>query len=372
MHAQVRAMIEEELDFAREARNLETVAGAFAGDPAVSFPTVVPELSTRRVLTTTFVEGIKVSRLAELDRAGLDRQRVAESILTAYCRMIFEHGTYHADPHPGNLFVLPGGAIAFVDFGAVGRLSQEMREGIPEFLSGVLAHDTTRILAALRRMGFVARDGDERAAERVVAYFQRRFLEEITRDSWHLDEIHIDAGLKLETLADLRRLDVSLRDLMEIFEVPRDWVLLERTLLLLVGLCTHLAPAMNPLTIIRPHLERLMLGRDRTWAQVAAAAVKDLAVAAVALPGELRRLLARAERGDLEIRLTGLRAGAERLYAAAHQLLYGLFATTAALVAYLAHASADATLARLAGGVATLALVLLLGSIWRTARHRRR
>ena len=375
IHAQLRTMIEEELDFGREAANIAEITAAFAADTEanvrVVFPEVIAERSTRRVLTTTFVDGIKVSRREALDAAGLDRQRVAEAILVAYCTMIVEHGVYHADPHPGNLFVRTDGTIAFVDFGAVGRLSAGMREGIPEFLAAVLGHDPARILGALRRMGFVTRTGDERAAERVVGYLHRRFLEQVTFESWNLQDLKVDARMKLETLADLRRLNVSLRDLTEIFEVPRDWILLERTLLLLVGLCAHLAPAMNPMTTVRPYLERLLLGRDSDWASVAATAAKDLGLAVIALPGDLRRLAARAERGELEVRVPGVERSLERLAAAAHQLLYGLFAVGAALIAYLADSHQQTRLAQFAGAVATVALLLVVASLWRSRRGRR-
>lgn len=369
VHRDLAAMIEEELDFAREARNIETIAAAFAGDVSTVFPSVVHERSTERVLTTTFVEGIKVSRREELASAGFDLEKVAATILGAYCRMIFEHGVYHADPHPGNLFVCPDGAIAFVDFGAVGRLSPAMRAGIPELLEAVLGRDPVRILGALRRMGFVARDSDERTAERVIGYLHRRFLEQLTIESWSLQDIRVDARMKLETLGDLRRLDVSLRDLMDLFEVPRDWVVLERTLLLLVGLCAHLAPQMNPMATIKPYLETLVLGRDKDWPALIGGALKDLAVSVLTLPGDARRLLARAERGELEVRMEGLREGLDRLYAAAHQLLWGLLAASAALLWHLARGSGQADVAAVAGGVAAVAGVLLVLSLWRARRR---
>jgi ubiquinone biosynthesis protein len=369
VHADLAALIEEELDFAREARNIGTIAAAFAGDATVELPAVVAERSTARVLTTTFVDGIKVSRREELAAAGFDLERVAATILGAYCRMIFEHGVYHADPHPGNLFVRPGGAIAFVDFGAVGRLSPAMRQGIPELLEAVLARDPTRILGAFRRMGFVARDGDERTAERVVGYLHRRFLEQLTIESWSFKDIRVDARMKLETIADLRKLDVSLRDLMELFEVPRDWVVLERTLLLLLGLCAHLAPQMNPMAIIKPHLEGLVLGRDKDWPALIGRALKELALAVLTLPGDMRRLLARAERGELEVRMAGLREGLDRLYSAAHQLLWGLLAAGGALLWHLARVHGETDVAAAAGGAAAVAVGLLLASLWRARRR---
>src|SRR3954471_9308015 len=175
-------MIREELDFRKEAEHMATTGSHFVNDPMVGFPVVVPELSTEKVLTTELVDATKVTDLAELERQGIDRTVLAQRILTAYCQMIFVDGVYHADPHPGNILVRGDGSIVFVDFGAVGELSRDMKEGIPQFLEGVIKRDASRIAGALRRMGFVARaaaDGrvtaEEDVAERVISYFQRRF-----------------------------------------------------------------------------------------------------------------------------------------------------------------------------------------------------
>src|SRR4029077_14256325 len=108
-------------------------------------------------LTTELVEATKVTDVAELERRGINRPALAQRILTSYCQMIFVDGVYHADPHPGNILVRDDGSIVFVDFGAVGLLSRDMKEGIPQFLEGVIKRDASQITGALRRMGFVAR-----------------------------------------------------------------------------------------------------------------------------------------------------------------------------------------------------------------------
>jgi hypothetical protein len=200
--------------------------------------------------------------------AGVDRTALAERILGAYCRMIFEDGVYHADPHPGNLLVRCGPradgppTIVFLDFGAVAEVSPKMRSGIIEFLQGAIHRDTGRIVRSMREMGFVARGADERVFDRVVEYFHGRFQEQISLDSLSLKDIKFDPQKGLENLADLRRMDISLRELSENFHIPKEIIVLERTLLLLMGLCTELDPTLNPMTVIRPYLERFVLGED--------------------------------------------------------------------------------------------------------------
>jgi predicted unusual protein kinase regulating ubiquinone biosynthesis (AarF/ABC1/UbiB family) len=374
-HSEIREMILEELDFTKEAEHIALIASHFAGDPTVALPVVVPEFSTGRILTTEFVDGTKVTDVAALETHGIDRTALAERILTAYCRMIFIDGVYHADPHPGNILVRPDGGIVFLDFGAVGELSPQMKDGIPTFLEGVIRRDNQKITGALRRMGFVARAEDPNVAgdvaERVIEYFQRRFLEDLTIESWSLSDVQVDMKTKLEAMADLRKLDISFRDLTSTFEVPKDWVLLERTLLLLLGLCTFLDPALNPMRTIQPYLQEFVLGRDRDWVALTRAAVRDMALSALTIPEGIQRFLARANRGEIEVRVHGLRESATLLYAAAHQLMYSLLATGSAVISYLSRERGDVVVALGAAVTAALFLLLLVGSLFSARRWRR-
>jgi predicted unusual protein kinase regulating ubiquinone biosynthesis (AarF/ABC1/UbiB family) len=374
-HSEISAMIHEELDFRKEAEHIALIASHFGKVPMVGFPTVVPELSTEKVLTTELVEATKVTDLEELERRGIDRPALAQRILTAYCQMIFVDGVYHADPHPGNILVRDDGSIVFVDFGAVGELSRDMKEGIPQFLEGVIKRDAPRIAGALRRMGFVARmdtnggaPDEEDVAERVIEYFQRRFLEQVSLESFSLRDVQVDVRAKTEMLADLRKLDVGFRELTRTFQVPKDWVLLERTILLLLGLCTTLDPAMAPMRTIQPYLEAFVLGRDQDWVALVRSAVKDMALSVLSLPQGVNRLVARANRGELEVRVQGLRESANLVYAAAQQLVFGVLAAGAGVIAYLARVRGDRVMATTAAIAAALFLLGVLRSMMRAKR----
>lgn len=371
-HTEISAMIHEELDFRKEAEHITVIGSRFASDPMVGVPVVVPELSTEKVLTTELVEATKVTDLPELERRGIDRSALAQRILTAYCQMIFVDGVYHADPHPGNILVHDDGRIVFVDFGAVGELSRDMKEGIPQFLEGLIKRDAARITGALRRMGFVARveqngrsPNETDVAERVIGYFQRRFLEQVSLESFSLANVQVDVRAKTEMFADLRKLDISFRELTEAFQVPKDWVLLERTVLLLLGLCTTLDPAMAPMQTIQPYLEEFVLGRGTDWMALVRSAVKDIGLSVLALPENVNRLVARANRGELEVRVQGLREGADLLYAAAQQLVFGVLAAGAAVIGYLARVRGDRLVATTAAVIAGVMLLGVLRAVWK-------
>jgi ubiquinone biosynthesis protein len=367
---QIKELLSQELDFALEANNIERIASNFTADASVVFPKPVRELSTQRVLTTTFVEGVKASDVAALRALGVDKKDVARRLVRLFCQMIFVDGVYHADPHPGNVLVQSSGAIVLLDFGAVAELSPSMREGIPEFLEGVLRRDTDRLVKSMRKMGFISRTTDEGMSERIIEYFHRRFQEEVRLDSFNLKDIRIDPQRGFENLLDLRKMDIGLRELSGAFHVPKDWVLLERTILLLYGCCSLLDPELNPVAIIQPYLQDFVFG-NRDFTQIAMEAIRDVAMSAVTLPEDMRRYLIKANRGELEVRVRGVQEGVHAVYAAVRQLIYtaiGLAAGYEALESWRRHEWPMARgLAAVAIGAATL---LLLSSMF--ARPRRR
>lgn len=335
---QIRAMISEELDFLREARNIARISANFTRQPNVQFPLPQEALCTRRVMVTTFVEGVKVGDVAAMDARGIDRKELAKRIVQVFCQQIFVDGVYHADPHPGNMLVGPDGELILLDFGAVAELSPQMREGIPEFLEGVIRRDTDSIIKALRKMGFLARTDSLDVSEKVIEFFHQRFQEEVKLDTFNLKDIKLDPQKGLENLIDLRKMNIGLKELSGAFTVPRDFVLLERTILLLAGVCTQLDPEMLPMEVIRPYLQDFVLG-NRDWAQIALEAAKDMGLKALTIPDDLKKYLTRANRGESEIRVKGLGQAAGLVYSGVRQLIYaaiGIAAGFAGLQLFLA------------------------------------
>ena len=126
-----------ELDYVREARNAERFAENFADDPGVHVPRVFWETSTSRVLTLERLRGIKVSDVEALDAAGIGRKELAERAARITLDMIFEHGFFHADPHPGNFFVEPDGTLGIIDFGMVGTVDERTQDQLAQLLLAI-------------------------------------------------------------------------------------------------------------------------------------------------------------------------------------------------------------------------------------------
>ena len=359
---QIKEMLGQELDFELEADNIEKIAQNFGEDSRVHFPSVMRELSTKRVLTTSFVEGKKLTDTSGLDAMGVDKKDLASRLVRAYCQMIFVDGVYHADPHPGNILVDKNGDIILLDFGAVAELSQPMREGIPEFLEGVIRRDTERLIRALRKMGFLSRTSDEAVSEKIIEYFHRRFQEEVKLESFNLKDIKIDPQRGFENLLDLRKMNVGLKELSGAFHIPRDWVLLERTILLVYGSCALLDPELNPMGIIQPYLQDFVLG-NRDWREIAMETVRDMALGAVTLPDDLRKYLVRATRGEMEVRVRGVQEGARTVYAVGRQIIYTAIGIAAGYAALSLHERGDdGTPTKILVGVASFCGFMLVVS----------
>lgn len=362
-YLQIRELLSQELDFALEANSIERISSNFTNNPRVKFPVPIRSHSTRRVLTSTFVEGVRLSDTAALDKMGIDKKDLATRLVRIFCQMIFIDGFYHADPHPGNILVNADGDIVLLDFGAVAELSPEMRDGIPEFLEGVIRRDTDKLIRALRRMGFLSRGSDEGTSEKIIEYFHRRFQEEVKIETFNLKDIRIDPQKGIENMLDLRRMNVGLKELSSTFQIPKDWVLLERTLLLVYGSCSLLDQDLNPMGIVRPYLQEFVLG-NRDFGQIAVETVRDMAMSAVTLPEDLRKYLQRAVRGELEVRVRGVPEASRAIYAVGRQVIYTALAITLGLVGLRELEHSHAIAARcLFGGASVFLVMLLISSI---------
>jgi predicted unusual protein kinase regulating ubiquinone biosynthesis (AarF/ABC1/UbiB family) len=378
LYREIRAMVLQELDFRGEADNVERIAASFTGRTDVAFPKVRRELSTARVLTTEWIDGVKVSDRARLAVLGVDRALLARQVVQAYCQQIFTDGVYHADPHPGNLLVRKSPTsgeviIVFIDFGAVAEISPKMRHGIVDLIQAGIARDTPRVVQAMKDMGFISRGADPAIFDKVIDFMHQKFQEEIQLDSFSLKDVKFDPERSLANLADLRRMDVSIRDLADHFYVPKEWILLERTVLLLMGLCTDLDPTLNPMQVIRPYLEEFVLGKDRDWSGFVIDSTKDVAAAFFALPSEVKKFVQRAQRGELEVRFRGIEEHARLIYALGHQIIYAALGITAGAFGVVfdgRHALREAHWAYWAAG--GFALMLGWSIVTTRARMRRR
>ena len=163
--------IEKELNYTLEANNMERMAHYALNDKYIYIPKVFKDYTTRRVLTTEFIHGIKVSDLAQIERSGLNRKIICNRGADILLKQIFIHGFFHADPHPGNIFILPKNIICLIDFGMMGTIDRRSREEFVELVDSIVCKRTSRTVQVLLQITDREKETNIRKLERDVAEF---------------------------------------------------------------------------------------------------------------------------------------------------------------------------------------------------------
>ncbi len=286
---QFNQSLRRELDLAAECRNAERIAANLSDDPNIIIPKVYWQWTGERMNVQQYIEGIHGRDLDAIEQAGLDRKLLADRGSKAVMRMIMEDGFFHADPHPGNVFYLPGNRLAFIDFGMVGRLTEERRGQVVSLLHGMVNHAPTKVAEIL----------------------------EDWSDNIYTDEdvltIDIEAFVDQYSALSLKDLSLTnmLTDLMALLQdhkliLPPDLALLIKAYITLDGLGRYLNPEFNTLVFAAPYIQEIMMERyrpeaiaKRGWRNVVG--IADLLSD---LPNDMRKLLRASRKGAFQVDVT--------------------------------------------------------------------
>ncbi len=294
----------EEIDYLAEGRNAETFAANFENTPGIVVPKVVWTHTTKKVLTLEDVRGIKITDYELITAAGIDRAEVASRLLDTYLKQIFEDGFFHADPHPGNLFVKLQSKfddeqstrqewlLTFIDFGMVGRMKAELRTGLRELIIGIGTRDTTRVIKAYQMLGVLLPGADLTLIEKAESEFFNRFwgksMSELTQ-------------IKVEEMHEFAH---EFRDLLYAmpFQIPQDIIFLGRAVGILSGMCTGLDPNFNVFEHLAPYSRKLIAEESNTDWSFWLNEVGDIVRKLFMLPNRTDAILSKIEKGDLIVR----------------------------------------------------------------------
>lgn len=237
--------IERELDYTIEAASMERVAGQFLDDPGVYVPKVYREHSTRRILTIEFVDGIKVSDTERLLREGYDRELITRRGADILFKQIFSFGFFHADPHPGNVFVLPGNVICLIDFGMMGALDRSSREFFVSLVESILRRDEPRTAQILLKLTEWDEEPQLAVLEKDVADFVGRHLYR------PLEEVQLSKVLH-------QLLDLSTKNRMRL---QPDLFLMIKALAQVEAIARSLHPEFDLMGAAKPFIREVKLAR---------------------------------------------------------------------------------------------------------------
>ncbi|TRX03053.1 ABC1 kinase family protein [Candidatus Methylobacter oryzae] len=291
---QFNQSLNRELDLAAECRNAERVAANLVDDPNIKIPKVYWQWTSERLNVQEYIDGIQGRDINTLDKAGLDRKLLADRGTNAVMKMIMEDGFFHADPHAGNVFYLSDNKLAFIDFGMIGRLTEDRRDQVISLLYGMTNHLPLQVAEIL----------------------------EDWSDNIYTDEqvLIIDIEAFVDQYSSLSLKDLSLTnmmsDLMAILRdhkliLPADLALLIKAYITMDGLGRHLNPEFNTLVFTAPYVRRIMMERYRPEAIVKRGRRNLINVIDLlsSLPRDLRKLLRASRKGAFQIDINVKRLG---------------------------------------------------------------
>ncbi len=279
--------LERELDYTIEASHIEHFASQFIGDQTIYVPKVYRETTTTRVLTMEYVGGIKASEIDQLQSASLDQKEIAHRGADLILKQIFDYGFFHADPHPGNVYILPNNVICYLDFGMMGRIDRQTRENFANLVMSIIRRDEEKAADALLRLTLWVDEPERGTLERDLAEFM---------------DLHFYRPLKELELGKL------LQQLLEMsskhrLRVPPDLFLMLKALSTAEGVGRMLDPDFDITTHAAPSIRRIQ--RDRLHPRRIAGDLFDTGAEIVHLlkeiPRELREILKQARQGKAKM-----------------------------------------------------------------------
>jgi len=356
-YQQIKQMILDELDFQKEAQSMIIIQENLKDVDKFTIPSVILELSTERVMATTFCEGVKISNLNQLDEWKIDRTDLAERLLTVYIQMILRDGFYHADPHPGNILIQKDGTIVLLDFGATAHVQTKLRKGIPKLVEAVIKNDTYETLEALKYMDFLSDSPDSaKIAEKIIQAFRTFIQEEVKVEG--LDFKNLKNINPFETSIFKLQNEVGVKNLAQTFQMPKDYVLLNRTATLLLGISSALDSSLNPLEISRPHLQKLIKEERGDIANYVLKSLRSTVTNTIALPEELREVLQKTKRGQIEINVKGSAERSKMTFAIAQMAAFSLLMVAGVFLGFELRSAQDFEFSQYSFGAAGLFLIL--------------
>lgn len=368
LHREVAQITTQEMDYRIEARHAARFRENLRGQPGLEAPLVYPAWTTRRVIVMQYVTGLRIDRPDDLRAAGIDPKAIALLLGRSYVRQVLRDGFFHADPHPGNMFVTPAGGLIYIDFGMMAEIRPEERTYIAHLIAAAIARDYDGILRAMRDLGFLRPGARAPVLRKALAMA--------------LDEM---SGVSLERpdTAEFRAFLDEMREFVytEPFQLPARYAYLGRALGILLGLVTTLDPEIHMLPLMRESALPLLGldgqgggGKEQDGGAPGATLLsglwggaRDTVLALYRLPRRIERLVERMEEGELQVQadVAGLQRRVEGWARATRGLADNVLAGGAAVCATIftiAHRSGYAK-------GAWLAAVILLIAGWRSGRR---
>ena len=308
-YKQIEALILQEIDFEEEANSLISISSSLYDENFWSFPTVFESLSGRKVLAMSWMDGNKITDKEFLSLNNIDPKIIVDRLWNGFCRMIFDNGFYHADPHPGNILVDKTGNICLLDYGAVSTLSPLFKKEIPGLIIAFSTLDAQKLSKQLITLGFI---NDSPTAESLAIDLAKALNQFLEND---IDQLFNPEGAMNPAFwnnpVSHIMLNTSLKDLSASFRIPKDYILLGRTFSLLLGVSLVLRPGENPLKYLSPIVKKYLNETNQSqWFKEAGIIGRNI----ISLPKLIRDTVVQFQTGNSSLKTPDIWRSAKLLY----------------------------------------------------------
>jgi predicted unusual protein kinase regulating ubiquinone biosynthesis (AarF/ABC1/UbiB family) len=268
----------DELDFIREGYNAEQFYINFKDSDIIYIPKVYWSHTTAKVLTLEYIDAIKINDYETLENRGISRSEVASEVVQSYLKQVLEYGFFHADPHPGNLFVVEGPEITFVDFGMVGEITPEMKQYLKDVVVGIALRDVEKIIQGFVSLGFLRRTSNLYSVKRAIA--------------WTIDN-YSRLTSKTVTFEDIEEINEDIKNIMreQPFTIPTEFAFLGRALGTLHGLATGLDPEFDMIKTVSPYVKNIVDTEKKNFQKLFVTTLTDFAKTLFYLPQKVDNLI---------------------------------------------------------------------------------
>ncbi|MBZ0155900.1 MAG: AarF/ABC1/UbiB kinase family protein [Alphaproteobacteria bacterium] len=285
--------VRKEMDFKEEARNCVRFRRNFENHPDIHIPKACMEIGTEKILIMERIDGVRIDNIPAIEEMGLDRKRLARVGVDAFFKQMLEDGFFHADPHPGNILVMPTGVIAFVDFGIVGRVSEELKETMANTFIALMQKDFERLIDQYVELGIIPEHVD-------LDVFRKEFKADL------MDFLEPLYGLTLQEINFAQYLDTLTRlAIKHNLKIPSDLLLINKTMIILENLGRQLDPSFDFIAAAEPYTSRLMRSRisPSRFYDRARRNVMELTDFATIFPRQMKQIIKKTLKDDIQVKM---------------------------------------------------------------------
>lgn len=283
----------KEMDFVHESINIQRFYHHLEKDrkeTGARCPNVFKDLTTGKVLTMEFINGIKISDFIELDKAGHNKEVIGDKLGRSYIKQVFEYGFFHADLHPGNILVLPDGELCFLDFGLMGSIMSRDIDMLVNLFVGVYDRDIRRVIRSLQQMS-----GD-------MAFRNMRELE------YDLSEFADSYAVNVVHQNEMSTVLLELRDIIirHGLKVPAHFFLLARSMVTVEGVIRKLNPEIDLMELAKPYMKRILRKKlnPLNWGKKVLNTLYEFGTQLEDFPRDLKNAIRRINSGKIDVNLT--------------------------------------------------------------------